>query len=510
MPQERSAGPAFRPKPIDLRRRSICCPPSNAKLFAKRCGTDFNAGAAPPTVGKDAMPAAKIHVARALAKLSSLFGRGMVVSLAAILLVSLAIAAAIIAFVNSSAPTQITLTSGPAGSVFERNAERYKKILAREGVTLKILPSAGSIENFKRLSDPKFAVDVGFVLGGEAGGADLDQLFSLGSIAYQPLMIFYQGAPRMLLSDFKGQRLDIGDEGSGTRILALALLKANGITPGDGTVLVDSAAGDTSQALRENRLDAIFMMGDSTSTELMRTLLHTPDIRLFNFTQADAYARRIAYLNKLELPKGSLDFGKNIPAEDISLIAPTVELVARKTLHPALSDILLEAAKEVHGGPGLFRKRGEFPAPVEHEFAISPDAARFYASGKGFLYRSFPFWIASLIARTLAVVLPLALLLFPALKLAPAIYKWRIQYRISRWYKVLLELERDALKPSPNPKRHEELLRHLAEIESAVNRITIPASFGDLFYELRVHIDFVRASLLAKHEQETRDRRSES
>ncbi len=451
------------------------------------------------------MLSARIFASRALAKLVALFGRGMVITVAAILLATLAIGLAIVAFVNSSAPTVITITSGPAGSVFERYAERYKKILAREGVTLKILPSAGSIENFNRLNDPKVSVDVGFVLGGEANNADIGELFSLGSISYQPLMVFYRGAPKNLLSDFKGKRLDIGMVGSGTRSLALALLKANGIAPDDGTVLVDSVAGDTVQSLLENRIDALFVMGDSTSTDLMRSLLHTPDIQLFNFTQADAYARKIVYLNKLDLPKGSLDFGKNIPAEDISLIAPTVELVARKTLHPALSDVLLEAAREVHGSPGLFKKRGEFPAPIEHEFAISPDASRFYTSGKSFLYRNFPFWVASLIARTLAVVVPLTLLLIPALKVAPAIYKWRIQFRISRWYKVLLELERDALKPSPDPKRHEELLHHLAEIESTVNTITIPASFGDLFYDLRVHIDFVRASLLARHEHESRD-----
>lgn len=451
------------------------------------------------------MLSARIFASRALAKLVALFGRGMVITVAAILLATLAIGLAIVAFVNSSAPTVITITSGPAGSVFERYAERYKKILAREGVTLRILPSAGSIENFNRLNDPKVSVDVGFVLGGEANNADIGELFSLGSISYQPLMVFYRGAPKNLLSDFKGKRLDIGMVGSGTRSLALALLKANGIAPDDGTVLVDSVAGDTVQSLLENRIDALFVMGDSTSTDLMRSLLHTPDIQLFNFTQADAYARKIVYLNKLDLPKGSLDFGKNIPAEDISLIAPTVELVARKTLHPALSDVLLEAAREVHGSPGLFKKRGEFPAPIEHEFAISPDASRFYTSGKSFLYRNFPFWVASLIARTLAVVVPLTLLLIPALKVAPAIYKWRIQFRISRWYKVLLELERDALKPSPDPKRHEELLHHLAEIESTVNTITIPASFGDLFYDLRVHIDFVRASLLARHEHESRD-----
>jgi TRAP-type uncharacterized transport system substrate-binding protein len=447
------------------------------------------------------MASPKIYFSRAVSKLISLFGRGMVVSIALILLASLVIGISIFAYINSSAPTIITMTSGPVGSIFNNNAEKYKKILAREGVTLKILPSEGSVENFKRLNDPKVNVDVGFVLGGEINGANIDHLVSLGSVSYQPLMVFYRGAPKTLLSDFKGKRLDIGEEGSGTHILALALLKANGIEPNTGTVFVDSVKGDTVRSLLENRIDAIFVMGDSTSTDLMRTLLHTPDIHLFNFIQADAYARRIAYLNKLDLPKGALDFGMNIPAEDVSLVAPTVEIIARDTLHPALSDVLLEAAKEVHSAPGLFKKRGEFPAPIEHEFRISPDATRYYTSGKSFLYRTFPFWIASLIARTIAIVVPMALLLIPALKAAPAIYKWRIQSRINRWYKVLLELERDAFKPSSEPKRREELLRHLDHVENSVNKIAVPASFGDIFYGLRGHISFVRESLMTKHGQ---------
>ena len=416
-----------------------------------------------------------------------------------ILLIGLAVSIGILIFMNSAAPNTITIASGPNGSVFQKNAEKYKTILAKEGVTLKILPSEGSMGNFKMLSNPKAAVDVGFVLGGEVNEADTGNLVSLGSISYQPLMIFYRGSPKSLLSDFKGLRLDIGQDGSGTHTLALALLKVNGIEPKDGTAFVDTVAGDSARALLENRIDAIFVMGDSTSTDMMRELLHTPNIHLFNFTQADGYARRISYLNKLELPKGSIDFGKDIPAEDTYLIGPTVELIARNSLHPALSDLLLEAAREVHGTPGLFKKRGELPAPLEHEFHISPDASRYYVSGKSFLYRTFPFWIASLIARILAVIVPVALLLIPALKLVPALYRWRIESRIHRWYRALLELERDASKPSVDPKRREELLRHLDHIELAVNKIKVPASFGNLFYGLREHINFVRDSLLAHH-----------
>jgi len=275
------------------------------------------------------------------------------------------------------------------------------------------------------------------------------------------------------------------------------MLKANGIEPQGTTRFIEVDAKDPEKDLIEGRLDVIFMMGDSTSSKLMRQLLRSPKIHLYNVTQADAYARRIRYLNKLVLPMGSLDLGKNLPAQELNLVAPTVELIARDNLHPALSDLLLEAAREVHSGPGLFKKRGEFPVPLEHEFRISPDAARYYASGKTYLYRTFPFWLASLLARALAVLVPLALLLVPALRFAPTIYRWRIESRIHRWYKVLFDLERDALVVK-SPQERAELLRHLDTIEASVNRIVIPASFGDMFYDLRGHVDFVRNRLMAE------------
>jgi hypothetical protein len=190
--------------------------------------------------------------------------------------------------------------------------------------------------------------------------------------------------------------------------------------------------------------------------------------------------------------------GKNIPVNDLYLVAPAVDLVARDNLHPALSDVLLEAAKEVHGSAGMFRKNGEFPAPLEHEFRISPDAERYYASGKSFLYRSFPFWVASLLNRLLAVLIPIALLLIPAMRIVPFIYRWHIQSRIYPWYKALLELEHRAFDAPVDMAKRKELLEQLAHIESAVNRTKIPPSFGDMFYGLRGHINFVRNRLLAE------------
>ncbi len=444
------------------------------------------------------MTSPKILLLRAWNRLVDVFGRGLVVSVGSIVLVGVAVALAAFLFLNTAAPRTLTISSGPAGSSFQRTAERYQKILERDGVTLKILPSDGSTENLRRLADPKQHVDVGFVLGGAAGKQSYEQLQSLGAVAYQPLTIFYRGEKRELLSAFKGLRINIGPAGSGTHDLALALLKLNGIAPGDGTVFDTTDFADPAQALAEDRVDVVFLMGESTDRTVIRKMMRDGGVQLFSFIQSDAYVRRMHTLNKLHLPRGSLDLGNDLPPEDVFLVGPTVQLVARETLHPALSDLLLEAAREVHGRPGLYRKQGEFPAAREGEFRLSADAMRYYATGKTFLYRTFPFWLATLIARVLAFLVPIVLLLLPALKFAPMIYRWRVESRIYRWYQVLLELERDAFKPDVDAARREELLRQLDHIESAVNRIVIPASFGDMFYGLRGHIGFVRRNLLAE------------
>jgi hypothetical protein len=444
----------------------------------------------------------KARVKRTIERLNEVFGRGVVLAGSLLALVGLGVALASLGLIDAAAPSSLTIASGPEGSSFRRTAERYQKILEKEGVTLRIVTTDGSRDNLARLSDRKARVDVGFVLGGEVGSKPdskpPENLMSLGSIAYQPLMIFYRGEPKQLLSEFKGLRLDIGPSGSGANNLARTLLAANGIKDGDGTTYVDTAADDTVKALNEGRIDAFFAVSDSTPSALTRQLLRTPQVHLFAFAQADGYVRRFAFLNKLLLPKGAIDFGEDIPAEDVQLIGPTVELVARDNLHPALSDVLLEAAREVHGRPGLYRKRGEFPAPLEHEFRISPDATRYYASGKGFLYRTFPFWLASLIARVVAVLVPVILVMIPAMRIVPALYRWRMTSRIYRWYGALQKLEREALKPDVDATRRHELVQQLDHIERAVLKITVPAAFGDLFYGLRGHIASVRESLKAK------------
>jgi TRAP-type uncharacterized transport system substrate-binding protein len=420
------------------------------------------------------------------------FGLGRRASIVIVVIVGLVMIFACSWFFYSAPPKTLTITCGEKGSLYYSVAEKYAKILARDGVKLVILPSAGSVENLKRLADPSFKVDIGFVQAGLAKGQNIDDLVSLGSVSYQPLLVFHrlhQSVER--LSQLAGSRIAVGREGSGTRLLALALLSTNGIEPGGATTFLDTEGERAADALLKGEIDAVFLMADSASSKTMRSLLQAKGIQLVDFVQADGYMRRIGYLNKLVIPKGAMDFGKNIPAEDVTLISPTVELIARKDLHPALSDLLLAAAMDIHGRAALFQNRGEFPAALENEFKISDDAKRFYKSGKTFFYRYLPFWLASLINRILVVFVPLIIILIPGLKTIPALFQWRMKLRINRWYRLLLLVEQDA-RAQLSTGKIEALARRIDEIESEVHKMKVPASYGDQFYVLRSHIHFVR------------------
>lgn len=399
-------------------------------------------------------------------------------------------------FAKPAPPNTIVMTSGADGSMFEVYAGRYAKILARQGVTLKILPSQGSLENLKRLSDPQFNVDVGFVQGGIASLGDANNLVSLGSVFYVPVLVFYRALhPIKLLSELDGKRIAIGREGSGARVLAESLLKANGIEAGGKSRLVDLEGKAAQDALVKGAVDAAFVMGDSATPATMRDLIHTQGIRLFDFVQGDAYVGRFRYLTKLALPPGSLDLGHNTPAETLTMVAPTVELIARPGLHPALSDMLIQAAQEVHGRATLLQKAGEFPAPLEHEYRVSDDAQRYYKSGKSFVYRTLPFWLASLVDRIVIVLVPLAVVLIPGLKVVPWLYKWRINARIYRRYGELMALERVAFGDTTREQRTDALQR-LDEIERRIITGKLPASAAEQLYVLRQHVHFVRNRLL--------------
>ena len=391
-------------------------------------------------------------------------------------------------FIKPAPPDRVVMATGGTDGAYHAFAQRYAVFLAREGITLELRPSAGSIENLGLLR--RGEVSLAMVQGGVGEDSPESPLVSLGSLYYEPLWLFHrEGVPFEHLGDLAGRRLAIGPEGSGTRALVGRLLRDNGVDESAWVGLGGQAAVD---ALIGGELDAAFFV-ISAESDLIGRLLRHPEIRLADFVRAEAYSRRYRFLNSLELPQGVVDLAADIPDRTVRLLAPTANLVADPDLHPAVIDLLLQAASEVHRDGGWFEGQDEFPMPGLLAFPLSKEAARYYKNGPPLLQRYLPFWAASLIDRLKVMLLPLIVLLLPLIKVMPPIYTWRMRARVYRWYD---ELEQAEEQLASGERDVAWVSRELTRIETEVQQVKVPLSFTDQLYHLRQHIDLVRREIL--------------
>jgi hypothetical protein len=214
-----------------------------------------------------------------------------------------------------------------------------------------------------------------------------------------------------------------------------------------------------------------------------------------SFSRATAYTRLHTYLSAITLPEGVIDLQANIPPQDVTLLAPTANLVARTDFHPALVSLLLQVATEVHGTGSLFDAPGSFPDTRHLDLPLDADARRYFRHGPPFLQRYLPFWTANLIDRLKIMLIPLLTLLVPLFKVMPPAYRWQVRKKIYRWYVELRAL--DIEHPGQQATAQlQELLQRLDAIEADVRNVSVPLSYADELYNLRQHIDLVRAKLL--------------
>ena len=399
-------------------------------------------------------------------------------------------------FVKPAPPKSVVMSTGAPHGAYEMYAAHYRAILARDGVTLVERPSAGAVENLERLADPAENVDFAFVQGGLGIGTDKEGLVSLGSFYYEPVWVFYRGKETIeRLPQLKGKRVAVGGEGSGTRKLALELLNASGVDAGNATLL-DAGGLAAVGLLEKGEADAIFLVGPARSAAVW-SALYAPGFRLMSFAHADAFTRQFPSLAKLTLPEGGIDVGRAIPPAATTLVAPMATIVARESMHPALIDLVLGAAAEVHGGPGVFHRAGDFPNARQVDFPLSKEAERHYKSGTRFLQRYLPFWLATLIERMLVLLVPLVVVLIPVMRIVPGLYSWRMRSRIYRHYGDLGKLEREVAE-APSGASAPDWLKRLDAIESEVELIRTPLAFANQLYILREHVGLVRTAILKK------------
>jgi len=405
-------------------------------------------------------------------------------------------------FLQPAPPRRIVLASGPEFGAYHRYAKRYQEILGREGVKVEERLTSGAADNLRLLLDAGSGVDIAFMQGGVADFPAADGLVMLANLYYEPLWIFYRDAGELAqLNALRGKRIAIGVPGSGTRALVDRLFAANGLTvaPGVGrgnTDIVSIGGNDALEALKTGKVDAALFVGGA-DTPLVQQALHDPYLKLMSIERADAYPRRFPYIAKLGLPAGTIDLAADIPNREVEMIGTKAMLATRDGLHPALINVLLDAAREIHGGQGYFEAAGEFPGTTQVDLRVSEYADQHKRFGPSFLYRYLPFWVASIVERTIIVVVPLLVVLVPLFNYLPQFLRWRVRSRIYRWYGQLALMERDvATREGPPPV--EQWLQELDRIEQAVGQIRTPAKFASEAYTLREHIALVRGKVMAR------------
>ena len=403
-------------------------------------------------------------------------------------------------------PKKVVLATGAEQGAYAEFGARYVQALKEYGIKVELRGTQGAAENLKLLDDPNSGVDLAFVQGGageqvrrDDGGDDDSALVSLGSLFYEPVWLFYRGdsAQRLLgaptltsLAQLPGWRLNIGARGSGVPNLMARLLEANRIDPASLTrVRLEQTPAVV--ALLGGDIDAL-VFASAPESLLVQMLLQTPGIQLYDFAQAEAYARRLPFLSAVTLPRGVVDIAGDIPPHDVRLVAPTASLVARRSTHPALIQLFVQAAQKVHGGAGWFQRKGEFPSAANSERPLAKEAQRYYQNGPPLLQRYLPFWLANLVDRMWPVLVTLIAVLIPLSRMVPPLYQFRVRSRVFRWYGQLRSVE-NAIGVRPTA----ELLRDLETIERRVEHVSVPLSYADELYALRTHIQMVGNRLRA-------------
>ncbi len=403
-------------------------------------------------------------------------------------------------WLDPTPPKRVTLATGQAQSAYDEFGKRYRKALAANGIEVTLLASEGSSANLQLLRDGK--ADLGFVQGGsnQQGAAEADTgIESLGSLFVEPIWLFYrEDAARRVepsgtlgaLPQLAGLRLNVGTAGSGVPALMDKLFEANKVDPG-ALRLSRLEQTPATVAFLGGELDAL-VFASAPESLMVQMLLQTPGVRLMDFGQSEAYSRRFPFLSPVLLPRGVVDLARDLPPQNVRLVATTTALLAREGTHPALLQLFVQAAREFHGPPGWFNRAGAFPSTEHSEYPIAREADRAIRSGAPFLQRYLPFWLANLVERMWLVLGIIIAILLPLSRIVPPLYEFRIRSRVFRWYGQLREIENRIQARQEDPAL---LAQELEQLEERVGKVSVPLSYADELYALRNNIGSVRRKL---------------
>ncbi|HQC99397.1 MAG TPA: TAXI family TRAP transporter solute-binding subunit [Aquabacterium sp.] len=452
-----------------------------------------------------------IHPLRRTLVLWLLSLRDLLASAGPVALLAVGVLVAAYWWLDPQPPRRVTLATGPAGSAYAEFGTRYAQALARQGIAVRLLTTEGSQANLQALREG--SADVAFVRGGSADPtADGEAgIGSLGALFYEPVWVFYRpealarsapaapgsrasnAPPATLLRQLRGLRINLDQPGSGVPDLLQRLLAANDMGSND-IVPSQLAPEAAAEALLGGYLDALVLVTAPESPVVGR-LLRAPGIALMEPAQADAYARRFAFLQPVTLPRGVADLAADVPPHDIGLLATTTSLLTREQTHPALRQLFAQAAQRLHGDAGWFNRARDFPNTRTSELPVSAEGDRAINGTPPFWQRYLPFWASNLLERMWLVIGGLIVLLLPLSRIVPPLYTYRVRQRVFRWYARLRRIE---ARLDEDPGERDTLLNELDELDRLANQTTVPLAHADELYALRGHIAAVRRRALAQ------------
>ncbi len=402
----------------------------------------------------------------------------------------------VIFFARPAPPKHVLMGTGPKGSSHEKLGQQYAKFFAKYGITLELIPTTGAVENFHRLQDRNDPMMAAFSISGAVNTDDLQGVETLGSIDYHPAWFFYKSAvelPAMnRFTEMAKRKISIGNEGSGTNLVAHRIIEMNEISPSELN-LTEIPSHLAIEDLQQGKIDGLFIV-DSFESPNVKKLLAMPGLQVGNFARAEAYADLDRSFEALKVPRGGLSLKRDWPSSDLQMIAVTTEILVDDRLHPAIQMLFLQAAKAINGPESFFSQEREFPSFKSTTLPRSHEAEIFYQKGPPSLLNYLPFWLAEFFDRMFLLLLPFAALAYPLIRSMPNYYRNRIRAQINQIYGSIKFFEQQ-LSSSYDVSKKEEYLRRVDDFEREALSMTVPALLASDYYTLRSTIAFVGDSL---------------
>ena len=204
--------------------------------------------------------------------------------------------------------------------------------------------------------------------------------------------------------------------------------------------------------------------------------MKSPNIAIFDFKNAPAFAKQFNSFVTLTLPADSISINRQIPQKDVTLLATSTSLVVKRSMHPDLQLAILMSARDSNrSSPDLFfAGRGEFPAYLDASIPISPVAEHFYDYGPPHAMRYLPYWLAGLMDRAWLLFLTIFAIFYPLSKLNARFRKFRFTLKTIPHYKELLKIERKLQNEKLSTVEKQQMLERLDVINTSVIRNEVP------------------------------------